>query len=735
MKTSHLKKIKRNDTIARWVITIGGSLIIFCVVGMFALIAKEAFPLLGGAKTKLFGSFKSENANKAIVFAGLDRYKIAAYVLFQDGTIGIHDLVDKTPIATQSLANPASIALAKRIAGDYVFLQLEDGRSQIHKIGFNASYDENSNRSVLFATTLVNEIEAANLSVVASDATILENEGSLYARILENGSAQIIISSEEENLFGDIESIQNTVTVESSSRKSFIKVALSSDGSTIYFATTTGAIEKWTINDEGQATYRETVPPSRSSDPVSAIALAFGSDSLAASRISGDFATYSMAQLPETGRRGLMPIHNFPEIKNSFAQIQSSPRNKTLYTLDLNGTFAAYYLTTEKQLFRLPSVEPIVGFGLSPKGDAILTWDEENTLTRWDIDSQHPEITVQALFGKIHYETYDHAELVWQSSSGSDDFEPKFSLVPLIFGSLKGTFFSMLFAAPIAILGAIYTSQFANKHMRGIVKPIIELIGAVPSVVIGFLAALWLAPKMESHLASFIAFIPLVMLCVLAMLFLWSFLLRNPDIKYRVSGYEFIVMLPAIICGYLLASTLAPIIETQAFAGNFQQWIYDTLNITYDQRNCFVIAIALGFIVIPILYTMADDALMSVPQSLQAASLAVGATRWQTMMRITLPSASPGIFAAMIIALGRAIGETMIVLMATGNTPILDWSIFNGMRTLSANIAVEIPEAPVGGTLYRVLFLSGILLILFTSTLNTVAEIIRQRLRKKYGKF
>ena len=120
---------------------------------------------------------------------------------------------------------------------------------------------------------------------------------------------------------------------------------------------------------------------------------------------------------------------------------------------------------------------------------------------------------------------------------------------------------------------------------------------------------------------------------------------------------------------------------------------------------------------------------------LTGAALALGASRWQTVWRVILPSASPGIFAGVMIGFGRAIGETMIVLMATGNTPIMDWSIFNGMRPMSANIAVEIPEAPVGGTLFRVLFLSAVILFLITFVLNTVAEVVRQNLRKKYGRF
>jgi len=140
----------------------------------------------------------------------------------------------------------------------------------------------------------------------------------------------------------------------------------------------------------------------------------------------------------------------------------------------------------------------------------------------------------------------------------------------------------------------------------------------------------------------------------------------------------------------------------------------------------------MGFAVIPIIFTISEDALSSVPQHLKAASLALGASPWQTATRVILPTASAGIFSALMVGFGRAVGETMIVLMATGNTPIMEWSLFNGMRTLSANIAVEISEAPQGGTLFRVLFLSALLLFLLTFLVNTLAEVLRQRLRRKY---
>jgi phosphate transport system permease protein len=148
---------------------------------------------------------------------------------------------------------------------------------------------------------------------------------------------------------------------------------------------------------------------------------------------------------------------------------------------------------------------------------------------------------------------------------------------------------------------------------------------------------------------------------------------------------------------------------------------------TFVQRNALVVGLVMGFAVIPLIYTLSEDALNAVPEHLRAASLAVGATRWQTAIRVILPTAASGLFSACMIGLGRAVGETMIVLMAAGNTPVLEWNVFNGFRTLSANIAVELPEA----TAYRMLFLAALALFAMTFVLNTAAEVVRQRFRKR----
>jgi phosphate transport system permease protein len=198
------------------------------------------------------------------------------------------------------------------------------------------------------------------------------------------------------------------------------------------------------------------------------------------------------------------------------------------------------------------------------------------------------------------------------------------------------------------------------------------------------------------------------------------------------AGSEIAVIVPLLLLAGWVSFAIGPLAESNLLGTDTRQWLLDRFGITYDQRNSLVVGLAMGFAVIPIIFTISEDAFSSVPSNLTAASLALGASHWQTATRIVLPTASPGIFSAIMVGFGRAVGETMIVLMATGNTPLLDWSIFNGMRTLSANIAVEIPEAPHGGTLYRVLFLAAAMLFALTFIVNTIAEIVRQRLRDRY---
>ena len=214
--------------------------------------------------------------------------------------------------------------------------------------------------------------------------------------------------------------------------------------------------------------------------------------------------------------------------------------------------------------------------------------------------------------------------------------------------------------------------------------------------------------------------------------FVWHHLPRR--IKESVpEGWQALMLVPVLVLIGYLCLTVSPILEGWFMGGNARGFITNTLGMRFDQRNSLVIGIAMGFAVIPTIFSIAEDAVFSVPKHLTQGSLALGATPWQTLSRVVILTASPGIFSAVMMGLGRAVGETMIVLMATGNTPIMDMSIFQGLRTLAANIAVEMPESEVGSSHYRVLFLAAFVLFVFTFIFNSVAEFVRQRLRDKYS--
>lgn len=400
---------------------------------------------------------------------------------------------------------------------------------------------------------------------------------------------------------------------------------------------------------------------------------------------------------------------------------------------DETGRVSVFYATSKRLIHSEQALDKAVThIAFNPRAQTLLTESADGKVHAYDVHNEHPEVSFTALWGKVWYESYDEPRWNWQSSSASSDFEPKFSLTPLAFGTLKGAFYAMIFAIPLAVMGAIFVANFMSPELRQIVKPTVELLAALPSVILGFLAGLWLAPFIESNLPG--VFLLLVLLPISVPLFGYLWLNMPAKVRYRVpAGWEGALLVPVIAIVTWFCFGIAKPIEAVAFGGNMQAWMDATLGIKYDQRNALVVGIAMGIAVIPTIFSIAEDAIFSVPKQLSLGSLALGASPWQTLVGVVMPTASPGIFSAIMIGLGRAVGETMIVLMATGNTPVTDASLFSGMRTLSANVAVEMPESEVGSTHFRLLFLAGLVLFVFTFFFNTLAEVVRARLRKKYA--
>lgn len=453
-----------------------------------------------------------------------------------------------------------------------------------------------------------------------------------------------------------------------------------------------------------------------------------GRQSLLVANDRGGLEQWSLSRTG--GRPHLALVRSFPLAAAPNALVAERQR-KGFAVLDEAGGLHLGHATSGRILaHRRTSVGTDAALALSPQADLLLALAPSGRLHRIPLANPHPEVSWATLFSRVQYESYAEPARIWQSAAAHTDFEPKFSLAPLLFGTLKAAFYAMLFAAPVAVMGAIYTACFMAPGMRRWIKPTIEMMAALPTVVLGFLAGLWLAPLIEANLAATAALFLLVPVGLLLFAALWRGLGEN--FRKRCEGWQGLLAAAPLLGLAAIAIDLAPAIESAWFGGDLKAWLF-AHGIDYEQRNALVVGLAMGVAVIPLIFAIAEDAIHAVPAHLADASLALGATRWQTVTRVILLTASPGIFSALMIGLGRAAGETMIVLMATGNTAIMDFSLFQGMRTLAANIAVELPESEVGGTHYRLLYLTALLLFAMTFAFNTAGDLVRERLRVRFG--
>jgi len=723
------------DEAARWVVWVGGLGVIAALLLIFFYLISEVAPLFTGMTANARPEYQLASQGKTLYTA-----------VEEQGEVGMR-ISDTGQVSFFDATNGKLVSQAQLPLNGQTLTAINETSPERGELSAALSDGSVLNLAHSYALTYPNDVRVItpSISYPKGEVAVPFVTGAVRSLVVRNESGKSLMAGIDTNKAVQLQAYEvteNAITGESTledAGKSSFMPAVTADQilvdplmSWLYVLDYgKGRIAFYKLSGGNEPSLVEVKETNTSFVDASFLA---GGISFVVAQGDGLVVQYFPARKADGETHFLARVREFdPPGKAALTVLGTELRRRTFAVGDAEGRVTLFYTTSGRELHSEKMVDgPVEQIAFNPRAQVLLAESANAKVRAYDIHNEHPEVSFNALWGKVWYESYDQPELLWQSSSASADFEPKFSFTPIAFGTLKAAFYAMIFAIPLAIMGAIFVANFMSPELRQIVKPTVELLAALPTVILGFLAGLWLAPFVESNLPGMFLMLLLLPLSIPLFGYLW---LNLPARIQRTvpAGYEGALLIPVVAVVVWFCFAVAKPIEAAAFGGNMQAWMDTTLGIKYSQRNALVVGIAMGVAVIPTIFSIAEDAIFSVPKQLSLGSMALGATPWQTLVGVVLPTASPGIFSAVMIGLGRAVGETMIVLMATGNTPVTDASMFSGMRTLSANVAVEMPESEVGSTHFRLLFFAGLVLFMFTFVLNTLAEVVRARLRKQYA--
>ncbi|TEW56137.1 ABC transporter permease subunit [Psychromonas sp. RZ22] len=727
------KKRVIKDKLVKYGVTGGGSLVLVTLLLIFGYLLYVVLPIFAPVSIDQTQSFKRQDPT-TIYALGIDEQNEVAYQVDELGLLTFYSLrendLGENLLQYQAFPSINKIARTTSSTGTFAFSNGQ-GEVKIVKPDFITTYPKDKR---MITPQLRFPLGEDPLSVSDNKQALkqlsfeMNSDYAAVAAVQSDGKGVFLLLSAEENMMTG----ETTWEQESFELPSFphhVDQLLLTPNLRKLFVRNGNNLLVYDISESNNIRVLSAFQINAKDSNVSTIQLLTGASSLLVANENGVVSQWF--EVLKDNKREFTYIRDFKASKNITSIVPEYYR-KGFMTTSKSGELSIFHSTGETKLFTesLTSTDSLV-VAISPRANAILVADK-SFIKLYHVDNEHPEITWSALWQEVWYEGYPEPQYVWQSTSASDEFEAKMSLVPISFGTIKAAFYAMLFAVPIAVSAAIYTAYFMTPSIRTYIKPTVEIMEALPTVILGFLAGLWLAPIVENQLPGILLLLISLPVSVLIAALIWSNLPKS--LSDRISeGVLPLVLLPILFITGYFSMAFSDTLELWLFNGDTRMYLTNELGINFDQRNSLIVGIAMGFAVIPTIFSIAEDAIFSVPKSLTMGSLALGATRWQTLSKVVLLTASPGIFSAIMMGMGRAVGETMIVLMATGNTPIMDWNIFEGMRTLSANIAVEMPESAVGSSHYRVLFLAAFVLFIFTFVVNTIAEFVRQRLREKYS--
>ena len=865
--------VRLKDIIAQSVITLGGLGTIAAVLGVCVFLFWVVIPLFMPARVGEARELNlSETDPQTIIAQGIDEYQLMTWLLDRNGTLHAYALEDGALLAQQRVISNATItAIAQSDSGNDWLMGLSNGsvvRGQLgvssrlvditalpedyrtqqpgrvsrwssdNEVGLIQRVNQDQFRILTIESKLDEPLSLADGQPIDHLDFTVAGRTTIMAAMTGDGRLLLEHVSQRRNILtGRVTQTKQEWPIDfdaaSQGRPHWLR--LSGQGDALYLAWRDGRILRYDIRNPAQPVLAEELDlVAEPDEQLAALTMLLGRGTLitgdSLGRVRGWFRTRSGEAATPDGVT-LTLAHELSKLDSAVVTLARSSRSRIIAAGTADGRVRLVQVTSGKQLADLKpeknSRAAVASMVIGAKDDALLIF-RENRMQLRTLDVGHPETTLSSLFLPVWYENYNQPQATWQSSGATDDFESKYGLWPLVFGSIKATVYSLLFGVPLALLAAVFTSEFLKPRTKAVIKPTIEMMASLPSVVLGFLGALVIAPVAEQGVPIILTSFITIPLAFLTGALLWQLLPEVWTLRLRPGRLFFIAML--LPAGIAAAWLLGPKLEAVLFAnqpmlvmkswltgapvtpGDLKAWLDGQMGSgaagwlilllpvsllavamastrliqpllrsalsqcsrrslavitivrffaggiatvmlagaagllltyvlgwdprgnlvgTYVQRNALIVGFVMGFAIIPIIYTIAEDALSAVPEHLRAASLGAGATPWQTAVRIVIPTAMSGLFSAVMIGVGRAVGETMIVLMAAGNTAITQWNPFNGFRTLSANIAVELPEAVENSTHYRTLYLAALVLFVITFLLNTFAETIRLRFRRR----
>ena len=736
---THMRWRLLKDYLAGHMVGIGGIGVIIAIILIFIYLVYVVLPLFHGAQIEKLASYPVPNSGGDTLYLAMEEQAEIALRVTNSGRAQFFNTKNGAMIESVELPLPAGTTVSSYAAATphsaTLALGLSNGQALVFKHKYRITFPDDVRK----ITPIV------EYPLGTDPITLDEQKQEIQKLALQVGEEQAVlagVTADERVVITDLVKAESMLDDEASwevkvtnnishPHKHVSFILLDKDMRNLYLANHSGELSYIDISDSEDIKLEQHLFLLEGKKELVSLEFLAGDISLLVGDSSGEVNQWFPVK-DDAGRQVLTRIRGFADFEQPVTAIAAEYNRKGFVAVDNRGQVGIFHTTAGNTvLVEKVSDERFTQIAIAPRANALLLQDSQN-IYFYKIDNEHPEVSWSSLWGKVWYESYSEPDYIWQSSSASNDFEPKLSLVPISFGTLKAAFYAMLFAIPLSVMGAVFTAQFMSPTMRQFVKPSIEIMEALPTVILGFLAGLWLAPYIEANLPGIFSLLLIMPIGLLVVAYSYQYLPRS--LRHRIpDGWEAALLIPVLLALAYFCFSISPVVEKAFFGGDMPGWLRTELGISFDQRNALVVGLAMGFAVIPTIFSIAEDAIFAVPKHLVQGSLALGATPWQTMVRVVLLTASPGIFSAIMIGLGRAVGETMIVLMATGNTPVMDFSFFEGMRTLSANIAVEMPESEVDSTHYRVLFLAALVLFAFTFIFNTAAEVVRQRLRKRYS--